>query len=57
MRSCDAHTYRMAGCVDCTAQNSVAVRTLQADLDEVRRAFNFDELIREVEAHLRGEVD
>ena len=57
MRSCDAHPYRVNSCPDCHALNSsVALRVIQDDLNECRRAFNFDELIRHIEAHMRGEV-
>ena len=57
MRACDAHKWRDPLCPDCHALNSsVATRTLDDDIQELRRAFNFEELIREVEAHLRGEV-
>ena len=58
MRACTAHRWRNPDCPDCHALNSsVALRVIQDDLDECRRAFNFDELIRHVEAHMRGEVD
>ena len=58
MRTCPDHTYRVAACASCHAANtSVALRVIQDDLDECRRAFNFDELIRHVEAHMRGEVE
>ena len=58
MRSCDAHPYRVSNCQDCHALNSsVALRVIQGDLDEARRAFRFDELMEEIEGHLRGEVD
>ena len=57
MRSCDAHPYRVYTCHDCLAVNSsVALRVIQGDLDEARRAFRFDELMEEIERHLRGEV-
>ena len=58
MIACREHQERIAECPSCHALNSsVATRTLQADLDEVRRAFNFEELIREIEAHCRGDVE
>ena len=58
MRACTAHRWRNPECMDCQALNSsVALRVIQDDLDECRRAFNFDELIRHVEAHMRGEVE
>ena len=58
-QACYAHSdYPRQNCPDCHAlRNSIATRTLQDDLDECRRAFNFDELIRHVEAHMRGEVE
>ena len=56
-QACYAHSdYPRQNCPDCHALRN-STRTLQDDLDECRRAFNFDELIRHVEAHMRGEVE
>ena len=57
--TCDQHTdYPLQGCMDChSLRSSVALRVIQGDLDEARRAFRFDELMEEIEQHLRGEVE
>ncbi len=58
MRACPDHKWRNPDCGSCHALNSsVALRVIQGDLDDARRAFRFDELMEEIEGHLRGEVD
>ena len=58
-QTCYAHKdFPRQHCPDCRAlRTSVSTRTLDDDIQKLRRAFNFDELMREVEAHLRGEVE
>ncbi len=58
LQGCPEHTdYARASCESCHAlRSSVALRVIQGDLDEARRAFRFDELMEEIERHLKGDV-